>query len=200
MRAPCRCARSRHDGPLGAPAGAAGAAPWCGRLGQADPARRGSGQHHLRRAGVDADPASDRAAAVRSAPSRHPLSDASGLSRGLCHLGDGLYRARQADGGARRGRGQSCVMAGYFRAECAQADLFRVQGRGGGLARDRLAGKGDGHGVHQPRSARRAPPAGSVRGAASGRAQALVLSRGHIDRWHAGAAVQIDPVSGVFLG
>ena len=49
-----------------------------------------------------------------------------------------------------------------------------------------------GDGLHQPRPEGGQGPAGAVRGAAEGRAQAPVLPRGHLDRRTAHPAVQVD--------
>ena len=71
---------------------------------------------------------------------------------------------RHADAATGGGGGQPCVLAGHLHAERGAAGLFRGQIRGGGLARYRLAGAGDGHGVHRPQGHRGQGAARAVRG------------------------------------
>jgi hypothetical protein len=96
-----------------------------------------------------------------------------------------------------RGRGQPRVLAGHLHAERRAAGLFRVEGRGGGLAGDRLAGAGDRHGVHHAARAPRPRPSRGVRIPPARGPPAAVLSRRHLDRRAAGAALQVDAVSGL---
>ena len=87
-----------------------------------------------------------------------------------------------------------------FVLNAVQAALFRGEIRGRGLARHRLARARHRHRLHRPRPAAGAGADARVRGSAARGPPAAVLSRGHLDRRAARAAVQADAVPGLLLG
>ena len=124
------------------------------------------------------------------------------ITQGVCRMAVWLMGLRLVVRGTPMA-GRGAVVANHaswldiFVLNAVDRVYFVSKAEVAGWAGHRLAGAGDGDGVHHAQGGRGARAATDVRGAAAGGASAVVLSGGDKHRFAADIAIQINAVRGV---